>query len=99
MVLRVAAAGGALPAALRAELLGLAHALVASGQQVRADTLQPEASPLTLTLTLTLTLGVARDPRQLPADHDLGDAARHLRPLRRHARREVEPGLLPAGEG
>jgi len=32
-VLRVAAGGGALPAALRAELLGLAHALVASGQQ------------------------------------------------------------------
>ena len=39
MVLRVAAAGRALPAALRAELVGLAHALVASGQQVRAETL------------------------------------------------------------
>ena len=39
MVLRAAAAGRALPAALRAELVGLAHALVASGQQVRAETL------------------------------------------------------------
>lgn len=37
MVLRVAAAGGALPGALRAELLGLAHALVASGQQANPE--------------------------------------------------------------